>query len=181
MTTPRTLTSAEWWARTKADPERLLGWLKKQYVGEETAHERIEAFRAEFAIPGSFEDRTLKVIADQESKHASWIRVLLDTRGVDATQLTRHDARYWSEVVGGIDSFENGCAVGAHAEAMRLERIRAIANDADAPKDIQNVFQSILPDEEFHERAFRKFATDEALAAASPAHAEGLNALGLTH
>jgi len=39
---------------------------------------------------------------------------------------------------------------------MRLERIRAICDDENAPKDFRDVFLKILPDEEFHEYTFKK-------------------------
>ena len=75
---------------------------------------------------------------------------------------------------------ETGAAVGAHAERMRLERIEAIAGDAEAPADIRQVFARILPQERFHERAFRSLAGDDALRRTASAHALGREALGLS-
>jgi rubrerythrin len=80
----------------------------------------------------------------------------------------------------GIHDLESGCAVGAHAEKMRLERIEAIAQDPGAPPDVRAVFTRILPEERFHERAFREMAGGAALRAAEGAHELGRLALGLS-
>jgi rubrerythrin len=63
---------------------------------------------------------------------------------------------------------------------MRLERIRAIASDCDAPEDIRAVFQRILPQEEFHARAFRKMTSEDVYQNTTDAHELGRIALGLT-
>ena len=181
--TPSAKTSAQWWDVVRADPTKLNAWLVKQYFGELDAAKRIEAFRLRFCTPGSFEDRTLRVIVKQEATHAEWVLKLLVDR-VPTAEMTRHEARYWAEVKPDqIDTFEQGCAIGAHAEEMRLRRIRVIANDYanGAHEDIRRVFQAILPEEEFHAAAFLRFTTDAAHQAAASAHADGLNALGLTH
>lgn len=62
---------------------------------------------------------------------------------------------------------------------MRLERIRAIASDETAPADIREVFAKILPQEEFHARAFKKMTTDDMYAATADSHELGRVALGL--
>ena len=91
--------------------------------------------------------------------------------------------RYWTRVVPGIDSLATGAAVGAHAEAMRLERIEAIASDMAAESselaDVVRVFRRILPDEKFHERVFRTLAGRDALARTRGSHALAREALGL--
>lgn len=63
---------------------------------------------------------------------------------------------------------------------MRLERIRAIASDTEAPEDIKQVFLRILPQEEYHARAFRKMTSTEAYNATTDAHELGRVALGLS-
>ena len=47
---------------------------------------------------------------------------LLRARGAKPVVLDK-DERYWRETLDGIDSFESGAAVAAHAEEMRLARI----------------------------------------------------------
>jgi hypothetical protein len=54
-----------------------------------------------------------------------------------------------------------------------------IADDPDAPEDVRDVFARILPQEEFHEKAFRSFSSDDALTETSDNHLQGANALGL--
>ncbi|MDB4997744.1 MAG: hypothetical protein JWM74_5176 [Myxococcaceae bacterium] len=175
-------TSQAWWAATKSDPKALEGWLRDQYRGEATAGPRIEALRDAFAKEGTRAWRVLTVIATQESKHARWVAGLLRARGVEVALEDKAD-RYWRRVVPAIRDLETGAAVGAHAEAMRLERIEAIASDAAAMStelaDVIGVFRRILPEERFHERAFRTLAGREALAQTRGAHALGREALGL--
>lgn len=60
-----------------------------------------------------------------------------------------------------IESWETGCAVAAHAEEMRLERIKIVVSQC-KDKDIRDTFTKILKDELFHAKAFREFTTDEA-------------------
>jgi len=115
----------------------------------------------------------------QEEDHAAWVGDLLRARGEEPCVLKDKEERYWQETLPGITSWESGCAVAAHAEAMRLDRIRVIVADPETPVDVRAVFARILPQEEFHERAFRAFAGDAALAATLHGHEEGARALGL--
>jgi rubrerythrin len=173
-------TSQEWWAETKADSSKLLRWLKNQYHGEATAAMRINQFLAAYAeqAPNHKQVETIRKIAGQEERHAAWISELLQSRGVEAAILEKRE-RYWDQTLGGIQSFVTGCAVAAHAERMRLDRIRAIVSDAAAPADIRAVFKKILRQEEFHERAFRAFAGHAAMEATREHHEAGARSLGL--
>lgn len=175
---PRLRTAHDWWQHTRDDPKALLAWLFDQYRGEVTAADRIDALRTRFAEAGTRAARVLRVIADQERQHAQWVGALLEARGHTPT-VQPTPARYWPIVLTGIDSLTTGCAVGAHAERMRLERIEAIADDPTAPADIRACFARILPQERFHERAFRSLAGAEAMHATRDAHTQGRNALGL--
>jgi len=170
--------SREWWRRTKQDGAVFEGWLLDQYRGEATAAGRIRTLRDRFAAPGSRPHRLLSAIAAQEQTHARWIAGLLEARGMPVAVEAKAE-RYWPEVTSGIGDLATGAAVGAHAEAMRLHRIEAIAGDPDAPEDVRAVFRRILPQERFHERAFREIAGDAALAGAAAAHERGARALGL--
>lgn len=181
-------TSQEWWTKTKADPQRLTAWLLRQYTGEVTAAGRIrnlakllpaEATSPTGPFPAAFRARTLYLIAEQEAVHAEWVMGLLLARGI-VPQAVRAEERYWAATMPKVDTFEHGAAVGAHAEAMRLERIRTIANDPEAPADIRAVFLRILPEEEFHERAFREMAGDAAMVEMKGAHELGMSLLGLS-
>lgn len=176
--TPETIASLAWWRNVRDNQERFCGWLLDQYRGEASAAIRIEQLRDSFAEVSSKAYRLLSVIASQERQHASWVLSLLEARGLHPEKNPPKE-RYWEKTLPGISDLETGCAVGAHAERMRLARIEAIANDPAAPSDVREVFQKILPQERFHERAFRSLATPEALSATQDAHDLGLKALGL--
>ena len=171
-------TSEQWWNTIKNDSVKLLNWLKNQYHGEVTASARIQAFNDKFATK-ALDKHTLTTIAAQEKRHAQWIGELLEARGITPQKLTKEE-RYWNQTLPAIKNFQTGAAVGAHAETMRLERIRVIAADTEAPKDIREVFTKILVEEVFHAQAFTNMAGPKALKATASAHQHGLNALGLT-
>jgi hypothetical protein len=172
--------SERWWAETRDDPDKLLAWLFAQYRGEVTAVERILGLRDVHAAPGSRGYKVLTVIAGQERRHADWVGELLVARGQVPEVRGEPMARYWQRTLPGIVDLETGCAVGAHAEHMRLVRISVIAEDERAPADVRAVFARILPQEKFHERAFRSLATADSLERTRGDHALGLMALGLS-
>lgn len=174
-------TSQQWWNEVKNDPVLMTDWLKDQYHGEVTAADRINLLRKTAKGVTGTDDAILNIIAEQERRHAGWIKDLLQSRGIEAEILEKEE-RYWDKVLP-VD-FESSsitqlAAIGAHAEGMRLERIRVIADDELAPWDIVSTFQRILIDEEWHERAFTQMSTETDLVAAKENHNAGLNALGL--
>jgi len=171
--------SHTWWDATKRDPATLLAWLLDQYRGEATAAGRIEMLRDAFAAPGTRAHVVLGVIAGQERRHAVWVGDLLTARGVAPTISPKRE-RYWRPTLEAIHDLETGCAIGAHSERMRLERIEAITADEEAPPDVRAVFQRILPEERFHARAFAELAGTAALEETRGAHAIGRRALGLS-
>jgi hypothetical protein len=170
--------SATWWQRVRDNPQALLDWLYDQYRGERGAGGRIERFAELYTSPASRAHRILSKIAAQERNHAAWIADLLRARGV-IPEVRPARERYWGKTLPGIRDLASGAAVGAHAERMRLLRIEVIANDPVAPADVRAVFLRILPQERFHERAFRALAGADALAATASAHTLGAQALGL--
>ena len=170
--------SKTWWSTIKSDREAFTAWLYDQYRGEVTAGGRIDALRDTFAKPGTKAHRVLSVVAAQERKHGRWVAALLEARGLEVRVETKED-RYWRATVPEITDLETGAAVGAHAERMRLARIEVIVDDAGAPEDVREVFRRILPEERFHERAFRRLATEASLARTATAHDLGRRALGL--
>ena len=172
------MNSLQWWQKTKSNNEELIRWLKSQYHGEVTASTRIRELILVYDANPKWKE-TVELIASQEEKHAEWVKELLLVRGVDAKVLNKKE-RYWDETIKQITDWDTGCAVAAHAEAMRLERIRVICSDKDTPQDIKDVFEKILVEEEFHEKAFRTFSTTEAIEKTLAGHLAGLNELGLT-
>lgn len=169
--------SKVWWNEVKTDSVKFNDWLIKQYRGEVTAASRIESFAEKYAT-SSRDKKILKVIAGQEKTHANWVLDLLKSRNIKP-DIEHAEDRYWKETLPEIESFETGAAVGAHAEAMRLDRIKAICEDELAPVDVRSVFKKILRDELFHERAFRNMAGVEAMLATENAHNKGKELLGL--
>lgn len=172
-------TSHQWWEEVKANPEKMKDWLLKQYTGEVTAADRIIQLRDRHDDDLTFHQfKTLTAIANQERKHASWIEDLLLARGIQA-EVGDPNARYWKETLKDLNDFETTAAIGAHAERMRLERIRVICEDTSGPEDIREVFLKILPEEEFHERAFAEMTTPNHLERTLANHEAGAAALGL--
>lgn len=170
-------TSQQWWAEVKSDPKRFNGWLLRQFRGEATAAKRIVEFADKYA-PDTQSKRILYTIAAQEAQHADWVLQLLKSRGIEPNT-DGAEKRYWKETLPDIRSFETGAAVAAHAEKMRLERIRTISEDPTAPADVKATFTRILKDELFHETAFREMAGPEALELTLASHRQGRKALGL--
>lgn len=172
------MNSVQWWNKTKSDPQRIIKWLKDQYHGEVTAGTRIRELILIYPALPKWKE-TVELIASQEEQHARWVGELLANRGITAEVLNKTE-RYWDETIKQITDWNTGCAVAAHAEAMRLERIEAIVNDEEAESDIREVFAKILVEERFHEKAFRSFTTSEAMEKTLAGHMAGLNELGLT-
>ena len=173
-----TRTSLAWWESILVNPEQLVTWLQKQYHGEVTAADRIRTFASHYCADER-QQKVLGVIASQEEDHASWVASLLTARGIAPLTLVKNE-RYWEKTLPGIKDFMSGAAVASHAERMRLERIQVICDHPGTPDDIRAVFLKILPQEQFHERAFGEMAGPLALDAARDKHEEGMEALGLT-
>lgn len=171
-------TSKQWWEEVKADTAKFNEWLAKQFVGEVTAAHRINKLGEQFSQDKQTM-RTLQIISVQEMTHAQWIGELMEARGLEIPRVRDAENRYWRATMNGIKDFETGAAVAAHAEKMRLERIQVICDDEDSPADVREVFQKILKEEIFHEKAFRGMSSITALEATLGNHELGLTALGL--
>src|SRR5690606_15111432 len=126
-------TSQEWSTEVKIDPALLTDWLVKQYRCEITADNRIIRCAHLYSIDQNV-IRNLMLIANQQQMHAIWVLDLLIARDI-TPDIDNAEEKYWKQTLPYIDSFETGAAVGAHAEAMRLERIKVIADDDEAPED----------------------------------------------
>jgi rubrerythrin len=172
------ISSQAWWQQVKHDPEAFRGWLLDQFRGESAAAGRIELLRDTYASENERAHKVLSVIAEQERKHARWVGALLRARGI-LPEVQSKAERYWPHVLTGIADLATGCAVGAHAEQMRLERIETIAADREAPDDVRQTFARIVREERFHERAFRHLAGPTALEVTRESHRLGRIALGL--
>lgn len=175
-------TTAEWLQEVKTVPGKLEHWLERQYVGEALAAHRIYILAQGAGVAGMVSGRQymmLNKIANDEAQHTIWIRGLLEARGIAIPEVTDEGTRYWEPILGQIESFEEVTAAGHHAEEMRLVRIRALAADEEIDADIREVFARILPDEEFHAKAFATLSTPEAIEKVKPFHEAGLKMLSL--
>lgn len=170
-------TTHEWWQEIKSDPEKLAAWLRRQYVGELAAVNLLSELLIRFGADMKPEQwHTISKIMMQEALHGSWMKELMDVRGIEPEKNASAERRYWKEVLPAVDSFEKAVAAGFHAENMRLHRIREIAHDDTAPADLRETFQRILPHEEWHEEAFASMMSGVDI---TPFHEKGLEALNL--
>jgi len=173
-------TPQQWWDGIKDDPNLIIGWLKNQYHGEATAATRIRELIVVHFEPTSTAYKLASRIANDEDRHAAWIGSLLIMRGVTPKILNKEE-RYWPAALTAAPEGDGLYVAGiaAHAEEMRLERIKIIMEDDNAPKDIQAIFKEIYHDEVFHAKAFKEISGDTYYDMTTEKHAEGLQALGL--
>ena len=169
-------TTQQWLDRILSSESELHHWLERQFIGELTAAKRIRKLADE--APEKFKP-VINRIADDEAQHAFWVGELLVARGITLPAIEHAEDRYWKPILSELDSFEKTAAAGHHAEGMRLIRIRALAADERVDSDIREVFAKILPDEEFHERAFGAMTSADQIEATRGLHELGLERLGL--
>lgn len=170
-------TTDQWWTDVSSDPVKMIRWLKSQYYGESTAVDRVLSLIEIYNVTGKNKLLLEKIAAD-ERNHAMWVKGLLLNRGIDDVLLKR-DERYWDAAMEELpETFELACAIGYHAETMRLDRIQLLAED-ERFEDIAAVFTKILKDELFHAQALKTLTTPDAIAATYSKHIAGKNALGL--
>jgi rubrerythrin len=170
-------TTKQWLEQIKADPVKLKQWLERQYIGEYLAAERIADLAHEQRATRF--GRVLENIAIDELTHSKWVGKLLTDRGMTLPEPTIKDTRYWEPILNNLHTFEEIAGAGHHAETMRLRRIRALAADEEIAQDIRDVFAKILPDEEFHAKAFAAMSTTDAIESTRELHNMGLEMLGL--
>lgn len=170
-------TTAEWLDEIKSDKDKLNHWLKRQYVGEVNAARRIKAL---ISVASPTFAPLINSIANDESNHSEWIKVLLMKRGLHIPDTSDGENKYWQPILSsGAKTFEEIAAIGHHAETMRLVRIEALAFDSEIDDDIRMTFARILVDERGHAWAFEYMSTREAIEKMRPLHQEGMKTLGL--
>lgn len=171
-------TPKQWLDEVISDENKLVNWLKRQFIGEQLAAQRIsELSKNPELLPKS--RVIICKIAEDEAKHAAWIEDLLKMRKVDLPEISYDNDRYWKAVLPNAHSLDQLLAAGHHAEAMRLKRIELLATDIRVPIDIRCVFRDIYKDEKFHAAAFEALASDDAIAEMKDHHEVGLEYLGL--
>jgi rubrerythrin len=170
------MNTQQWLDKITSNREELHHWLGRQYIGEITAAKRIRKLADE--APEKFKP-VINRIADDEAQHAFWVGGLLVARNIDLPAIEHPEDRYWKPILSELDTFEKTAAAGHHAEGMRLVRIRALADSDKVDNDIREVFRKILPDEEFHERAFGAMTDQDSIELMRDKHLAGLDLLGL--
>lgn len=170
-------TTKEWWEKVSSDENKMIDWLYDQYRGEVKAAKRIAELPKIYGLSGRTE-AIINIIALQEDNHASWIKKLLEDRGL-IPEVKDVEERYWKEVLLKDMTFSYVCAIGHHAEVMRLERIELLSKDKRF-EDIAIVFKKIYNDEIFHAKAFASMSTPEDIEKAKIFHMKGMEAIGLT-
>jgi len=171
-------TTEQWMNKILSSTDELNHWLQRQYVGECLAAKRISELQIDEDVPQQYA-YTLTEIAHQEYNHSEWVKQLLIDRDIPIPEVTDEGVRYWKAVLPEAITFEDLAAAGHHAEAMRLVRIRVLASNPQVPDDIRAVFQRILPDEEWHEKAFAQMSNEDSIAHMQQYHEAGLQLLGL--
>lgn len=169
-------TTKQWLEEVKADPAKLTHWLKRQYIGECLAADRIELLAR--SVDTKYKPVLMKIAKDEQT-HANWVCELLVARNIKIPEVSIKDTRYWEPILSNLQSFEEIAGAGHHAETMRLIRIRALAADTEIATDIRTVFANILPDEEMHAKAFAAMSTKSAIESTKELHKQGLDMLGL--
>ena len=174
-------TSQQWWDSIKDSPNLINNWLLNQFYGEMSAYLRITSVLNSNVQLSTKQQKALEKICQEELTHAHWIRDLLTTRNLVADSTKEHVERYWQNTLPSLEdkTSDELFAIGAHAEEMRLERIKVIANDLNADKDIKETFVKILKDELTHAALFKNLTTEDEYNKAKVNHDNGLNALGL--
>lgn len=172
-----TKTVQEWVEDVLSSKEKMHHWLTRQYVGEVLASQRISSLA--FMVTDPKNSNILSIIAEDEHRHAQWVKELLLARDIEPTEPTYDADRYWSKILSDDLTEQQLFAAGAHAEEMRLHRIRAIVKEPRFDQDIREVFGEILCDEVFHAKAFASMSGDDAIQEMSDKHKLGLEALGL--
>ena len=170
------MNTQQWLDKITSDKDKLNHWLERQFIGEITAAKRIRKLADE--APEKFKP-VLNRIADDEALHAFWVGELLVARSIQIPLIEHPEDRYWKPILSELDTFEKTAAAGHHAEGMRLVRIRALAESDKVDEDIREVFSRILPDEEFHEKAFGAMTDKQSMEVMRDKHEAGLELLGL--
>lgn len=170
------MNTQQWLDKVTSSKDELHHWLERQYIGEMTAAKRIRKLADE--APEKFKP-VINRIADDEAQHAFWVGELLVARNIQIPLIEHPEDRYWKPILSELDTFEKTAAAGHHAEGIRLVRIRALAESDKVDSDIREVFRKILPDEEFHEKAFGRMSDNEAIKYMQDKHEAGLEMLGL--
>lgn len=185
-------TTSQWIEEILAESAKFEHWLKRQYIGEKLAAERLSVLveytkttNAPYVVTN-----LLTAIAKDEANHAVWIEELLNIHNIPIPEVSYDNTRYWAGTLGedapldkliaaAEDNWLGLMALGHHVETMRLARIQAIVDDERFPIGVRTTFQWILKDETRHAQWFKLLSSSDEIRAQKFTHERGLELLGL--
>ncbi len=150
-----------WWSRLVPDEAALTKWLQKLEVTERDGQARNIAANEQWNPAGpeyrSVAERILLQTGDDEARHADMIVDVLRARGLGPSG-NPPSSIYWARMETHITSLESCCAVFALGERLAAERFQIIVDHPDTPDDIRALVSLILPDENYHTKAYQRLA-----------------------
>lgn len=150
----------DWWKRTTADESKLIAWLMKLHGTELGGYDDYSTFLTDY-LPDERTSKILTNIAEDEKKHANLIASMLDGRGYRLYQA--QPSEYWAALDSHITDITSACAANYYGEALAAFRFEVIIDMPCTPKDVKEILNIILPDEQFHRTTLKRMAGDEQL------------------
>lgn len=152
----------QWWEGLLKDEERMARWLQKlqktEYSGYDDNLKAIE----QWAGDNIAAQTVLRATAFDELRHSDLLIEILNKRGL-STETNPPESVYWSEMDKEITDLSSCAAVFHLGEQLAVDRFQVIAAHPDTPADIMGFLTSVIPDEEYHARSFRKLTDDATL------------------
>lgn len=153
-----------WWTRCLNDENKLSAWLQKLQNTELSGYSDYNNFAVKnINTMSSVMMKSLNFIAEDELKHSNLIIQLMDSRGINVKPAEECRSTFWDSMNANIVSVETFCAVNYYGEALAADRFQVILGMNETPSDIKELLRIVLPDEQFHRNALKKYAGEEAL------------------
>jgi hypothetical protein len=164
-----------WWRGVVADPAKTLKWLIKLEFTEWQGGAEHYDFLVKHPELSEREERILRNIADDESKHSLKLLGIIKDRG--GNPAIDSNSTYWDTILTPNLSFQDYCAANFYGEQLAAWRFEVIRSIPETPKDIKDFIDFALPDEIFHRETLQRLAGEESLAKFKSIHDNALSAL----
>lgn len=151
----------EWWERTMKLETKMIDWLRKLHGTEIGGYDDYQSFKTIYT-PDERTSLIFTNIANDELKHGGVIIDVLKSRGYVLGE-GAPKSTYWEEMNSHITDLTTACAVNYFGEALAAFRFEVMYENKETPKDIKDMLDVILPDEQFHRETLKRMAGDEAL------------------
>lgn len=152
----------QWWERLLADDERMARWLQKLQKTEYSGYDDNLKAIDQWAGGNIAAQTVLRATAFDELRHSDLLVEILNRRGL-STETEPPESLYWSEMDKEITDLSSCAAVFHLGEQLAVDRFQVIAAHPGTPPDIMAFLTSVIPDEEYHARSFRKLTDDATL------------------